>query len=195
MKIAKKCSYCGKQFMAQTLKTKYCSHKCNQEHYRKKARKKKKNDSEKPLIQNDEIIPYDTHLKTIKAKDLLSMKDVMVLLGISMSSVQRLIKNKHLKAAKFGARVIIRKKDLKNLITNQFENEYSEEIILNEGKKDDNNSYFSVGEISRYYNLSNRSIDRHIKKNSIEKIKKGRFVYVLKKDIIKLFGKPKNPEQ
>jgi len=195
MEIAKKCGYCGKQFMAKTLKTKYCSHKCNQAHYRKKEKRKKINNSKTPLIQNQEIIPYDAQLSAIKMKDILSMKDVMILLGISMSSVQRLIRNRHLKAAKFGNRVIIRKQDLKNLITNQFENEYSQKIILNETPKKYNNGYFSVGEVTEYYNLSQSSVERHIKKNNIEKIKKGRFVYVLKKDIIKLFGKPQNPEK
>jgi excisionase family DNA binding protein len=173
MKISKKCSYCGKKFMAKTLKTKYCCHKCNQEHYRKKERKKNLNNSEKSPLQNKEIIPFDEQLSALKAKDLLSMKYVMVLLGISMSSVQRLIRNKHLKAAKLGTRVIIRKKDLKKLINNQFENEFSEKIILNESPKKNNNGYFSVGEISKYYNLSNRTVDRHIIEKDIKKIKRG----------------------
>jgi Fic family protein len=90
-----------------------------------------------------------------------------------MSSVQRLIRNKHLKAAKLGTRVIIRKKDLKKLINNQFENEFSEKIILNESPKKNNNGYFSVGEISKYYNLSNRTVDRHIIEKDIKKIKRG----------------------
>ena len=192
MEIEKKCSYCGKQFLAQMLITRYCSHKCNQAHYRKKQKQKKIVANKKPPLQNDEIIPYDAQLISIKAKDLLSLNDVMKLLGMSRSSIHRLIKNKHLKSAKFGARVFIRKKDLKSLINNQFENEYSENIILNEAPKKDINGYFSIGEITKLYNLSRRTIARSLTQNNINKVKNGKFVYVLKSDVLKLFGKPTN---
>jgi len=191
MEIAKKCSYCGKQFMAQMLKTRYCSHKCNQAHYRKKQKQKKTIANKKPPLQNDEI-PYDAQLSTIKTKDMLSLNDVMILLGMSRSSIHRLIKNKHLKSAKFGTRVFVRKKDLKSLINNQFENEYSEKIILNEDPKKDNKGYFSIGEITKFYNFTRRTIDRLLIQNNINKVKKGKFVYVLKSDVLKLFGKPTN---
>jgi excisionase family DNA binding protein len=195
MKIAKKCKYCGNQFMAQTLKTQYCSIQCNSTHYKIRQKKLKELNQLKPPIQKAEIIPYDSQLSYIKAKEILSIKDVMILLGVSRSFVYRLIKNHYLKAAKFGSKVIIRKKDLKDLIKHQIDSNYSENIILNKGVKKYINEYFSIGEIAKNYCISTRTIERHLINNNLKKIKKGRFVYVLKTDVIKLFGKPQTPKK
>lgn len=195
MKVAKKCKYCGNQFMAQTLKTQFCSIQCNSKHYKIRQKKINKLNQLKPPIQKEEIIPYDIQLSSIKAKELLCINDVMILLGVSRSSVYRLIKNNYLKATKFGSKVIIRKKDLKKLINHHIDSNYSENIILNKAEEKYKNEYFSMGEITEHYCISSRSIERHIFNSNIEKIKKGRFVYVLKTDVIKLFGKPQTPKK
>jgi len=176
--------------MAKTIKTKYCSLACNQKHYKIRKKNESKLHELKPPIQQTNIIPFDNQLSAIKAKDILTMNDVMLLLGISRSTVYRLIKKRYLKAVKLGTRVIIRKKDLKKLINNQIDNNYRENIILNKANKKKKNEYFYIGEIPKYYNISTKTIERHLIKNNVNKIKKGRFVYVLKSDIIKLFGKP-----
>jgi len=190
MQIAKKCVYCGKKFLAKTLKTKYCSHTCNQKHY--KAKKKEKNILENsiPPIQNEKIIPFNIQLSKIKYKKYINLKEASLLLGISRTTMWRLLKNNHISSAKVGARVIIRKKDLKKLINNQIDTNYRKNIILNKADKKKNNEYFYMGEIPKYYNISSKTIERHLIKNNVNRIKKGRFVYVLKSDIIKLFGKP-----
>jgi len=36
IEIQRICEYCNKEFTARTTKTKYCSHKCNQRHYKAK---------------------------------------------------------------------------------------------------------------------------------------------------------------
>ncbi len=195
MKIAKKCKYCGNQFMAQTLKTQYCSMPCNQKHYKIRQKKIKKLNELKPPIQKEEIIPFNLKLSQIKFKEFVSLKEALLLLGISRTSLWRLIKNNHITSAKLGSRVFLRKKDLKKLLDNQIDNNYSENIILNKGIEKYKNEYFSIGEITKNYCISASAIERHIINNNLKKIKKGRFVYVLKSDVIKLFGKPQTPKK
>jgi excisionase family DNA binding protein len=195
MEITKKCKYCGKQFIAQTLKTQYCSHQCNSKHYKIRQREIKKMDELKPPIQKEEIIPFNLKLSQIKFKEFVSLKEALLLLGISRTSLWRLIKNNHITSAKLGSRVFLRKKDLKKLLNNQIDNNYFGNIILNKGKEKYKNEYFSIGEITENYCVSSRTIERHISNNNLKKIKKGRFVYVLKSDVIKLFGKPQTPKK
>ena len=195
MKIAKKCKYCGEQFMAQTLKTQYCSHQCNSRHYKIRQREIKKMDEQKPPIQKEEIIPFNLKLSQIKFKEFVSLKEALLLLGISRTSLWRLIKDNHITSAKLGSRVFLRKKDLKKLLNNQIDNNYFGNIILNKAEEKYLNEYFSIGEIAEHYCISGRTIERHINNNNLKKIKKGSFVYVLKSDVIKLFGKPQTPKK
>lgn len=116
MKIAKKCKYCENQFMAQTLKTQYCSHQCNSKHYKIRQREIKKMDELKPHIQKEEIIPLNLKLSQIKFKEFVGLKEALLLLGISRTSLWRLIKDNHITSAKLGSRVFLRKKDLKKLL-------------------------------------------------------------------------------
>lgn len=41
IQIKKVCQYCGKEFIAHTTVTKYCSHKCAQHNYKKQKREEK----------------------------------------------------------------------------------------------------------------------------------------------------------
>jgi len=190
MEINKKCRSCGKQFIAKTFKTKYCSQRCNMIHYRLKKKQLKIVNESKLLLQQKDIVPYETQLSIIKAKDIIGIKDVMLLLGVSRSSVYRLIKNEYLKSIKFGSRILIRKKDLQNLIDHHIDKSYSKGIILKTNEELYINEYFCMNEIANYYNFTIRSIERSLITNKVKKIKKGKFVYVSKYDVIKLFGKP-----
>ena len=45
IEIKRICEYCNTEFTAKTTVTKYCSHKCNQRHYKAKVKEQKINKS------------------------------------------------------------------------------------------------------------------------------------------------------
>jgi predicted DNA-binding transcriptional regulator AlpA len=193
MKITKKCGFCGNPFIAQKMNTKYCSHQCNQKHYRIKQKKKNVLSSLAPPIQQEEIIPYSSKLSEIKSKEFITLKECMILLSISRTTIWRLIKNKNLQTAKLGSKTYIKQSELFNLLNNQISNMNTETITLNKTKKKKVEGYYTIGEISNYYNMSTRTVERQIIKNNVKKIKKGRYVLILKSEIIKILGEPNLP--
>ena len=63
IRITKTCEYCNKEYTAQTIRTRYCSHQCNRNAYRLDKRRKKiegaKKTQEKVKQGDDVTIPED----------------------------------------------------------------------------------------------------------------------------------------
>jgi len=112
IKVNRICEYCNREFIAQTTKTRYCSHKCNSAHYKAKVKAKKMEQSiaETMRIRNKSV-------QDIQAKEFLTVKDVSILLGCSLRTAYRLIDNGKLKAANLAERMTrIKKSDLNKLL-------------------------------------------------------------------------------
>ncbi len=106
IKIEKICQYCKKTFVAKTLNTKYCSHKCNSRDYKVRKKYEKLTGS---LGENQDPsktlpTPIGTYLNTLHEKQFLTVGDVSKLLGISKATIYRLIKDGDLKAVSFSER-------------------------------------------------------------------------------------------
>lgn len=107
------CEYCGNEFIAKTLKTRYCSHKCNSRDY--KARKKKQKIKEASLLKNNQV--QAKNLDIINSKDFLTVQDVSQIIGCSTRTVYRLINNGTIKAVNLSERLIrINRRSLEHVI-------------------------------------------------------------------------------
>lgn len=192
MVVKKRCTFCGKQFQAHTTKTRFCSHSCNQKDY--KLRAKEKRLKENVVSRKETTIPYRDLLEIAKCKAYLEIKDCALLLNVSQSTINRLIRSGELAHFRVTSRVLIRQVDLEeyckyklvksNVNTKSIKNSSDETISFN---KED---YYYMSEVPKYYNVSAKSVERHIKSKGIEKIKMGRFNYVLKSEIKRIFGAP-----
>jgi len=101
IKLQRICEYCGNEFIAKTTVTRYCSHKCNQRHY--KERKK----SEKIELAKTKIVKQKFRsIEEVKIKEFLSVRDVSILLGCSLRSTYRLIGEGKLKSVNLSQRMI-----------------------------------------------------------------------------------------
>ncbi len=105
------CLFCKKEFIARTTVTKYCSHKCNQKHYKARVKEGKIETSNKQTIK-----VIEQPISDIQAKDILTISEACKILSISRTSLWRLTNNGTLKTAKLGKRVLIRKCDLEKLV-------------------------------------------------------------------------------
>ena len=115
IQIIKTCSYCGSDFTAQTLHTRYCSHTCNRRHYKqiKRAEKLQLHNQTKLYEARRNINKPDYDL--IQCKQFLSIKETACLLGASTRTIQRLITKGELKIGKVGKRSIIQRSELDKL--------------------------------------------------------------------------------
>lgn len=187
MLVNKRCTYCGGKFQAKTTKTKYCSLSCNQKHYKQKERK-----TRQLLVKNEEITdrhPFSERLELIKIKEFLTIQDCSILLNVSRSTIKRLLERGDLLSFNVLGRVLISRSDLDHFYKGKINTPSVKKVEVKNTEFDERKYYF-MGEIPNYYNVSTKSIERHIKLKGIKKIKRGRFNYVLKNDIKKLYGAP-----
>ena len=113
IEITKKCLYCGKEYTAKTLTTKYCGHTCNSRHYKQLKREEKLNNFKEAQAKPEQPTPsFDTILQQ---KEFLSIEETAQLIGASRRTIFRLISSNKLKAGKVGSRSIIKRTEIDKL--------------------------------------------------------------------------------
>lgn len=114
IRITRICQYCGKEFEARMLQTRYCSHYCNAKHYKEKKRQEKLEEALNPSPEK-KILSLPGEATNYKYKDYFSVDEAADYIGISRRTIYRLIKNKDLKVHKLGGRTIIKKSSIEAL--------------------------------------------------------------------------------
>ena len=110
IEITKVCQHCGKEFIAKTTVTKFCSHTCASKNYKQRKKTEKLNQIKSPT---DQKVEYN--FQKLNEKEFLSIADTCQLLGASRMTIYRQIKNGNIKAAKLGRRTIIKKSEIEKL--------------------------------------------------------------------------------
>lgn len=100
IKIERICDNCGEAFTARTTKTRYCSKKCNSQHYKAKLRQEKIESSNKETVKTI-MFPIDQ----LKAKEFLTVKEVATLLNCSIRTIYYYIDQGNIKAVNLGKRM------------------------------------------------------------------------------------------
>ncbi len=103
LEFLKKCIYCSTDYIAKTRVTKYCSHRCNQKHYKqvKRQEKSKLHTIISPLADERN-----------NADDFLTITKSAILLGVTDRIIFRLIARKIITPVKRGRKVEIPKNQL-----------------------------------------------------------------------------------
>ena len=115
-RIKKICEWCGKEFEAQKVSTRFCSHRCANFAYKRAIRKKRVQTTESQTqVQKTERIIED-----IKEKEYLSFSETGRLLGLSRQAIYTMVKAGHLKASKISSRLsFIRRTDIDAMLQNK----------------------------------------------------------------------------
>lgn len=87
IRIKKICEWCGQEFVAQKVTTKYCSHRCANLAYKQAIRAKRIQQEE----QRIQIVKSEKPLMDIKDKEYLSIAQAATLLGLSLQAVYKMI--------------------------------------------------------------------------------------------------------
>ncbi len=101
IRIKKICEWCGQEFVAQKVTTKYCSHRCANLAYKQAIRAKRIQQEE----QRIQIVKTEKPLMDIKDKEYLSIAQAATLLGLSLQAVYKMIYTGHLAAYKLSSRL------------------------------------------------------------------------------------------
>ena len=220
--MAKICEWCGKEFEAQKVSTRFCSHRCANFAYKRAIRKKRVQTTESQTqVQKTERIIED-----IKEKEYLSFSETGRLLGLSRQAIYTMVKAGHLKASKISSRLsFIRRTDIDAMLQNKpyqyrmpkwifhIAKEHNIPRTFNRGKtywsKKHFDDYFakkapdpeikewySTQDMQEKFGMTLTAIYSFVSKNAIPKKKVGIMVYYSKKhvDIAKGLIAPEEPK-
>ena len=116
IRITKICQWCGVEFEAQKVSTKYCSHRCANLAYKQAVRDKRVKQAEAETLS----IKLEKPIKNVKDKEYLSFAQAGKLLGLSRQAVYNMVKAGNLKASKISSRLsFIKRTDIDAMLENK----------------------------------------------------------------------------
>ncbi|WP_247236423.1 helix-turn-helix domain-containing protein [Telluribacter sp. SYSU D00476] len=180
IRINRICEFCGAEFTARTTVTGYCSDPC-----RKRAYKARKRGEKVETSHQQTKAVKDRPMEAIKAREFLSIADTAALVGISRRTLYRVIERKGIQVGKVGSRTIIRRSDIDRLF------EQPEPIVFKVEspsikKEFQESDFYSLTEIKSKFNLTESTLYNLIRRNGVERVQRGKFIYVDRATIDKL---------
>jgi excisionase family DNA binding protein len=176
--LPKTCEICGSQFNAKTIYSKYCSKKCTAAASRKKIAQEKQEEQRTQLAAQ---IPDD--------RPYISIAEAVLLFGISRDTIYRQIRKGNIPAVNLGERLTRISKIHIEAMFSKFETVSL--IPVNKKLNYDKEECYTIGEISKKFEVSDSTVNKTIRKNSIPKKQIGKFVYVPKVEIDRIFSSNK----
>lgn len=114
IRIQKNCEFCGNEFIARTLYTRYCSKSCNKKHYKQQLLEK--NIDIKQGQENIKVSPVERLRNT--SQEYFDINEAAQIMRISRRTLYRLIALKKIKKKKILSRTVILKEDIKMFFCN-----------------------------------------------------------------------------
>ena len=179
LQIPKVCPYCKNVFLAKTIKTIYCSKRCND-----MALSEKRKQERKLRIQTE-------LLNSIKAKgtSFITITQALQIFTTTRSTIRRMILTHKIESRQISPRkIFVCVESLEALFP------LRPEPLVTENKKqshifDMNPEHcYTIGEISKLFHITDDSVYKHIRQFSIPTRQVGNYVYAPKSEIEKLYN-------
>ena len=180
-KIQRKCKVCGTLFYAKTVSSWYCSRNCTCAAYRIKKRDEKNEQKRKEKASK---IPDD--------RPYISVAEAVALFGVSRNSLYRLINNGTIPAINMGQRLTRISRAHLEASFPLIEEQPKELPVTPASFKFDESDCYTIGQITEIYGVSESTVYKAIRKQSIPSCQRGNYVYVPKVEIDKLFKSVKS---
>ena len=180
-KIQRKCKVCGTLFYAKTVSSWYCSRNCTCAAYRIKKRDEKNEQKRKEKVSK---IPDD--------RPYISVAEAVALFGVSRNSLYRLINNGTIPAINMGQRLTRISRAHLEASFPLIEEQPKELPVTPASYKFDESDCYTIGQITDIYGVSESTVYKAIRKQSIPSCQRGNYVYVPKVEIDKLFKSVKS---
>lgn len=177
--LPKNCEICGKQFNAKTIYSKYCSQKCSEAGARKKKSLKKQEVKRQQLTAQ---IPVD--------RPYITIAEAVLLFGISRDTIYRQIRKGNIPAVNLGERLTrISRAHIEAMFPTVESAKAVQPETINTKLDYNQDECYTVGEITEKFGISASTVSKTIRKNSIPKKQIGKYVYVPKVEIDRLFSR------
>lgn len=175
-RVLRTCEFCGKEFYAQKVSTRYCSKRCNELAYKQRRRQRQITEAEAGILQKP--------IEEVGNKEFLSLQDASVLFGITKRSVYNLIYNGELQAFKFSSRMtFVRKADIEIM----FEGHLYTKKVKPERKPI--TEFYTTKEIQEKFGVSEAWVFKLAKEKKIPKVLHHGKTYWSKQHVDKHFAK------
>ena len=175
-RVLRTCEFCGKEFYAQKVSTRYCSKRCNELAYKQRRRQRQITEAEAGILQKP--------IEEVGNKEFLSLQDASVLFGITKRSVYNLIYNGVLQAFKFSSRMtFVRKADIEIM----FEGHLYTKKVKPERKTI--TEFYTTKEIQEKFGVSEAWVFKLAKEKKIPKVLHHGKTYWSKQHVEKHFAK------
>ena len=175
-RVLRTCEFCGKEFYAQKVSTRYCSKRCNELAYKQRRRQRQITEAEAGILQKP--------IEEVGNKEFLSLQDASVLFGITKRSVYNLIYNGVLQAFKFSSRMtFVRKADIEIM----FEGHLYKKKVKPERKPI--TEFYTTKEIQEKFGVSEAWVFKLAKEKKIPKVLHHGKTYWSKQHVDKHFAK------
>jgi len=152
-----------------------------------KSGKEKKREA-KDAERKQSILEQSTNqIAQIQTRPYISITEATVLFGISKDTIRRLIKAGKIPAVNLGQRLIrVSRLHIKAIFT---------EVVLPEETKEqpiklryNESECYNIAEVSEKFGVSPSTVNKTIRRNSIPRRQVGKFVYVPKEQIDRIFS-------
>ena len=180
IRIKKICQWCGAEFEAQKVSTKYCSHRCANLAYKQATREKRV----KQVEAETHFIKSEKPKENVKDKEYLSIAQASVLLGLSLQAVYKMIYAGHLAAYKLSSRLsFVKRVDIDEMLN---ANPY---VKKNRSKGEDITEFYTTAEIKEQYGVKESWLYKIAKEHNIPRTFNRGKTYWSKKHIDAYFAK------
>lgn len=182
LKIPKICEQCGKPFEAKTVVTRFCSPICVNKSGKEKKRESKDVERKQSILEQS-----SNQIAQIQTRPYISITDATILFGISKDTIRRLIKAGKIPAVNLGQRLTrVSRLHIEAMFT---------EVVLPEEPKEqpvklryNESDCYKITEVSEKFGVSPSTVNKTIRRNSIPRRQVGKFVYVPKEQIDRIFS-------
>ena len=180
LKIPKTCEYCNKTFEAKTVTTRFCSSSC----IKKSIKERKK--AEKKEVERQTLVA-----KISDTRPFITVAEAVLLFGISRDTIYRLIRTGKLPAVNLGERLTrISRTHIETMFAPLETEPQTAEVSFPKMDFSQDECY-TIGEITEKFGVSPTTVFMTIRRNSVPKKQVGKFVYVPKDAIDRIFANKK----
>ena len=160
IQITKRCQWCGKDFIARTTKTAYCSHRCSGLAYKERARQKRIEVSKK------EYSRQKSGVTEVKNLEFLTPTQTAILLGLGRRTIYYYIDQGLIKVLQLKRKNLIRRTDLDALFgeSRRPVEKLTKDRVISE--------WYTTKEIIEKFGVSNSWVFKVAKEKNIPKVMK-----------------------
>jgi len=183
LKIPKICEQCEKPFEAKTITTRFCSTYCANKSGRERKKLAKEAEQKQALLEKS-----IDKIADIQTRPFISISEATTLFGISKDTIRRLILAEKIPAFNLGQRLTrISRSHMEAMFTQVNVPKTSEEIPMK--MHYEISECYKIGEVSEKFGVSPSTVNKIVRRNGIPRRQIGKFVFVPKDQIDKLFSR------